>query len=374
MHTNYECQSRNGIITIYTKKVIETKLKTTQNYLHEWHGINYSITELKTLIKPCRNYPNDAPFHKYLKVDPLTIIIDSYIHFGVLDIINRYFHNDNKKLLILDDSKEYPRYFPKKDSNSSVTIYEPSDAPLTDTFMRITNKKKDKLNRAIRYDMKSINYTSNWKLSNIDNVDNNNDNNDKKNEEKSKLSRSNKMDKSDNTNNINNMDNVDNNYDYVFINLSLKYLITNPHIMMKNLNTITNIGSDILVVFIDGETIDTLLGARDKFEFKDNAGKIIIGVYKYDDTYDSDGNVLKQFVLYIRETIRYSAGSVEIIIHKEHIEDLFKNKGYFIVASNMLSDEQKENITNDKHIMNESDKSILFNVLSWFRYILFKRT
>ena len=42
---------KNEIFTVYTKQMIEKKLQTTQKYLKEWHNINYSLNELRELIK-----------------------------------------------------------------------------------------------------------------------------------------------------------------------------------------------------------------------------------------------------------------------------------------------------------------------------------
>lgn len=322
-------------ITIYTKKIIEIKLRTTQKYFREWHNINYSISDLKELIKRCKDYPNDPPFYKPLEIDPFTIVLDSYIYYGVLDIINENFNitenfniNDNfNKLLIVDDSKEYPRYYPEK--GSSVTIMEPLEAPLTDVFIKMTNKKR--LSRTNTYDMKSVDYASIW-------------------------------------------DNSDIKYNNVFVNFSLKYLITDQDQMMMNLNNSTVTDSNVLVVFIDGDVIENILNLYSgRFEIKDDNNKTIIGLYRYDDALDVNGINLKRFVLFIRGTLRFGTGSVEYIVYEKDLQNLFVSNGYSVTLAGSLTDKQESYIVNDRHIILDKDRTNLLKVLGWFKYILFKR-
>jgi len=344
-----------GEITVYTKKMIDIKLRTTQKYFREWHNINYSISDLKELIKRCKDYPNDPPFYKSLGIDPFTIVLDSYLYYGVLDIVNENFnnndtdndndtyndtdndtyndtdndtYNDNKqKLLILDDSKEYPRYYPKK--GSSVTIMEPAESPLTDVFIKMTNKKK--LSRTTNvYDMKPLDYTSVW--------------------------------------------GTNSKYDNVFVNYSLKYLITDSDKMMKNLNNSTNAGSNVLVIFIDGNVIENILNFHSgRFEIKDDDNKTIIGLYRYDYAFNVKGTKLEQFVLFIRGTLRFGTGSVEFIIYEKDLQNLFVSNGYSVTLSGSLADKQESYVTNDRHITSDKDRTNLLEVLGWFKYILFKR-
>lgn len=331
-------------ITVYTKKVIDTKMYTTQKYFREWHGINYSISELKEIIKRCKNYPNDQPFYKPIKIDPFTIVLDSYLHDGILDIVNEYLEKSDKddksdkdkagsSLLILDDAKEYPRYYPTKGSNQIVTIMEPTKAPMTDTFMKMTNDKKRKLGRSRMYDMVPIVYGSEWI--------NDNYNNDK--------------------------------YDNIFINFSLRYMIANPDLMMKNLSNIITNDSNILVVFLDGDIIESMLQSSDRFEIKDDNNKTVIGLYRYDNDLDSNGNILRQFVIYVRGTLRFGTGSIEYVIHTDDLQSLFITNGYSIVTSGQIVNKQMIYIAHDDHIKSDKDRNNLIEVLGWFKYILFKR-
>jgi hypothetical protein len=322
-------------VTVYTEKMIEIKLRTTQKYFREWHGINYSISDLKVMIKRCKNYPNDPPFYKPIRTYPFTLILDSYLHYGIQDIINEYFVGNKIKLLILDDSKEYPRFYPKKNSGSSVTIIEPSDAPLTEVFIKMTDKKKHDISRSIVYNMVPIDYISKWKKQTVIELDSK--------------------------------------YDNVFINFSLKYLMSDPDMMMTNLANVTNTDAKVLAIFIDGDVIENVLGSTNRFEIKDDDDKTIIGVYRYDNILDSKGTNIKQFVIYVKGTLRFGTGSVEYVINAEKLQNLFISNGYSIISSGSFSNKQDSYISNNTHITSDKDRDIIREVLGWFKYILFKR-
>ena len=197
----------------------------------------------------------------------------------------------------------------------------------------MTDNKKHEMSRSIMYDMQSIDYNSKWK------------------------------------NNLNNKTK----YDNVFINFSLKHIMANPNLMMENLLDLTKSDSKVLVVFLDGDVIENILGSRDRFEIKDDNNKTIIGLYRYDDTYDSNGSKIKQIIIYVRGTLRFGTGSVEYIVHSKDLQTMFELNGYSVIESDSFANKQEKYINNDDHIKSNKDKQTILEVLGWFRYILFKR-
>lgn len=209
-------------VTVYDKKQTLTKLLTTQKYFKSWHNLNYSIDELKKLIPRCQNYPNDPPFYRSIKIDPVTIKIDYILHSTVRKLMNK--HLKKGSLLLIDDAKEYPRF--SKLSTDSLII-EPIDAPLSESFLELEKK----------------NNKSRIKLVDYKNLD------------------------------------IDRSFDNVLINYSLSLLDTNN--LEKTLKRIN--ADSILIIHIDNEVVKKILEKANRYELFDSNNKTIVGVYRYDE-------------------------------------------------------------------------------------------
>lgn len=308
-------------VTVYTKESIDAKLKTTQKYFKIWHGINYSIDDLKELISKCKNYPNDRPFRRRLEFDKTTIMIDVYIHIKILAVMNEYLPSKNSNLLLLDDGKEYPRYYPTKNSNSTIMILEPFNSRRSTEFIDMMREKIKKMSRPMIYDIHIVDYNKNWIEQDIK-------------------------------------------FNTIMIKFCMSDLMNDRQNMTNNLNNISSDDCTLLLFFIDGDVINILLNDSERFEIMDDDDKTIIGIYRYDDVFNLDGSKEKQFVIYIRDTLRHGTGTIEKFIYYDDVVSLFDKTGFRAVKTGLFS--------TDIHEIEKIDHNVL-KTLGMFRYVLFKK-
>jgi hypothetical protein len=272
-------------VTVYNKNTLEKKLKTTQKYFKEWHNINYSIVQLKNIIRRCKDYPNDPPFYKRIKIDPITIKIESRLYDVRSHIMNTSLVNGDSTLII-DDGREYPRFYPARGTDLSVTIIEP-DTTDSDTFISmLENKKKTNpnANTLNRYSIVKGDIWRDWYLFGNDQIGE---------------------------------------FDNIFVNYSLRFLKKDVRTLKQNLIKHHKKGGSLLVIYIDYDSVMNLLQKRDRFEIQDEDKKTIFGLYTYDPDRDMSGDTYNQFIVYLRETYRYGIGSVEPTIRSSDIDIMF---------------------------------------------------
>ncbi|VBB18449.1 hypothetical protein YASMINEVIRUS_912 [Yasminevirus sp. GU-2018] len=333
------------VVIVYDRKMVQKKLRITQKYLKEWHSIQYTIPELTQMIQRCQAYPNDQPFFRHIRVDPVTIVIDSIIHYTTLNLMNERFDRtvvepfNVSNLLVMDDGRVYPRYYPEKGSNDTVLVLEPSNLTRTKVFMQMTDEKKKKISRKVNYDMQSVSFTSNWSED---------------------LS----------VKNIN----------HVLINWSISELMYSPASLVKNLLTLTTHSKEctVLVLFVDGDRVEELIHSENgsRYEIFDSNKKPIVGVYSYDDVSNVDGQTDSTFVLYVRETLRFGSGSVERVLNVNNIASIMSVGEFELIDTQPFDSYIKAQIGTDLlpvTIPNEIHETVL-TTLSMFRYAVFKKT
>lgn len=321
---------------VYTKKTIEKKLHTVQKYFKEWHNIDYPMTEIKGMIKRCQNYPNDPPFYRSFRSDPMTQHIEYLIHRVILNIMNKYFiqNNDPKYVLIVDDAKEYPKYYPAKKSNMNVTVIEPDDSKSSPIFIKMSEARKHK--------------NSSYKMIQGD------------------VRR---------TNEFNKFPHIANKFSYILFKFNIHNMMNQIDNVIQNLNTYSDSKSVIVICYVDGDVVNRLIGAKDRFEILDDDQMTVFGLYKYDDQIYLDENTSEQkatrynqFVLYLRETLRYGHGVVERILTTQNIMDTFG------AEYKMIKDDQMINFDDPEiHHIKSNLSDVQCTIAEVFRYMILQR-
>lgn len=301
-------------MVVYTKKIVEKKLRTVQKYFKEWHNMDFPMNEIRGMIKQCKNYPNDPPFYRSLRSDPLTQTIEFILNDIILILMNQYFvpHNDDSnkesnrsKLLIIDDAKEYPKYYPSKRSNTDVVIIEPENSTTSKVFMKMTEeyfvKKEQKKKQSyvmIQGDIRR-------------------------------------------DNEFNKFPKIQNLFRFVMFKYNICFMMNQINNVIDNLANKCTSDVKIMILYIDGDKIEKLIGDSDRSEVFDDTNQSIFGVYRYDDQYvysDKDDKQIKnkQVVIFLRETLRYGYGVIERLTNSAEILDAFGTNYDLIIDEPMI--------------------------------------
>lgn len=304
----------NSKIVIYTKKTIYEYLNKVQILLKEWHNIDYGIDKLKKIIRSCKNYPNDPPFHETIKEDTFTFPIENILDDSIYILINKYFNVD-KNLLVIDDAKEYPKYYPK--NNNMITVIEPAGSDISKLFMQMTKEKNKK-----NYQMFISDFTSDTFIT------------------------------------------LEHKYSSLLFKYNIHSIINHMDIVHMNINKYCTNDLTIMIIYLDGTYVDMAISKTGKYEILDD-NKLKFGIYRFDDYYDLKNNKYKQVVVYLKDTLRYAYGIVEKVIVQQDIINAF-GSDYQIINDDRLINIVPDELLNE---LSEQQKSIT----SIFRYMILKK-
>lgn len=310
---------------IYTKKTVEKKLRIVQKYFKDWHNIDYPMDEIRGMIKQCKNYPNDPPFYRSIRSDPVTQTIEYILHNIVLVLMNRHFVSKDKgsdldkgsNLLIIDDAKEYPKYYPSKKSNMRVVVIEPYSSTTTKIFMKMTDK-----------------YLSKKKHKNNDTMN-----------QYTMIQGDIKRD-----NEFNKFPEISDVFRYVMFRYNMCFMMNQIDTVIDNLRNRCTDDAVMMILYVDGDYVEDLMRKTDRFEEMDTKNDTtIFGVYRYDDQVfypDEDDRSVKskykQIVVYLRETLRYGHGVVERLTKTKDILDAFGSNYHLIKDEPMIQCDDAE--------------------------------
>jgi hypothetical protein len=123
---------------------------------------------------------------------------------------------------------------------------------------------------------------------------------------------------------------IDISFKFLMFKFNICFMVNQIKNVIDNINQLCIRDHVILIMYIDGELVEKLIGKSDKFEFLDENKIPIFGLYLYDDKlyYHDDTNQSikdkkRQIVIYLRETLRYGYGVVEPLTKTQDILDAF---------------------------------------------------
>lgn len=210
---------------IFTKSLIEKKLRTVKKYLREWHGINLPNKKISKIFKKCKNYPNDPPFHKQLSYDANTQYIEINHQTAILLLMGEYFKR-NEDLLIIDNVKEMADYGKK----TKILFIGPDKE-------RIDELKANNKNENVMFLNKNI--SMKW-------------------------------------------DEKHGRYSNILIKHSTNEIFSNKDNFVNNILSVDDINTVIIIIYLDGVLINEVMKDDDMYQIKDQDQTLLFGIYKYD--------------------------------------------------------------------------------------------
>lgn len=301
-----------GVVTVNDSKIINKMLHRIQYLSKSWYGEEYTIDELKKKILLCSetkniiqyddiiNDPKSGPvkqFHEYVK----SIVVlkycqncESILDIGTNQTVDLMLWNiANVKNIIVIRSK-----ISNVHDEEFIKSRIPNNMTLIDNFQN--------------YDWFS---NENQKIHNLKN---------KK-------------------------------FDCIIMFFSLQHMIKNISILMKNILNLTNVGSKIIIMCLDGMEALKKMDNKDKYEIPEHIDPIF-GIYKY-----NYSQYNQQILVYMRGVYGVDPGSVEFVIDIHRLIIFFKSNGFNLLLRKKLSSFDTPN----KKILQPYQLQILdlFNVL-----------
>jgi SAM-dependent methyltransferase len=314
---------RGGKITIYNDKEINKKLKIIQKYFKEWHDDEMSINDLKTQIVKC----NELPHNVYVG-NPNRFIYSSEItryHNMILKMyIGKYFRG--KKILDVGCGPVRDLYFYNSIKVPLFVGIEPSKYSI-DTFAEINKDKKFFTQTKIIEGYGDEIWKNNPKYKEV-------------NENKT--------------------------YGCILFKFTIHYMLENFNILLKNIKSVDNDNTVIIVSCIDGDMVKKKLkesNGRYEIIFK---GEPLYGIY---DMGTDKQNNLKQVMVYFRGVYGVENGSIEHLISIGWLINKFSQIGYRVLENKNLLNVNQDHLLNIKNDLNEEQKK----VSEIHRIIVFKK-
>lgn len=308
---------RNGSVTIYTDKEIEKKLYTVKKYFKDWHGINYTIEELKNQIVKCNTIPYVGSVEKFAYSSDLVkynnIVIRSYI---------KHFFKGKELLIIGSSSTNDLDYYNHLEIPKVITL-DPSDSSESNNYLNMHLDMKHELIQGSGNEI----WKSNGKYNAII---------------RSKS------------------------FDCILLKFSIHYMYKNIRILLTNINQIDNDNTIVIVCFIDGTAVKEKLKKNNgKYEimFK---GEPIYGIYNI----SNNKNNFEQIMVYFRGIRGANNGYIEYIVDSNWLISQFAKINYRVLLNKNLLE-----ISNDK-LIEIRDKLVneQKQISNLYRIIVFKKS
>ncbi len=305
---------------IFTKNVVNDKLRIVKIYLKDWHGIKVSGNDITNIIQRCKNYPYDPPFHKQFSFDSNIKHIETIHHMAILQLMNEYF-DKREKLLIIDNITEPNDYgygSINKEHDMKV-IFVGSDE---ETIKQLKNEHLKKYENMI-FVNKNISIKGSFVQETID---------------KSILHKKNR-------------------FKNVLIQQNSNLMFKNKDNFIDNIQSVDE-DSTIIITYLDGALIKNALNGSKMYQIKDKNDTLIFGIYEYDKI-DENASV----VVFLKDSERYYGGLVEIIVTLDDIKKIFISMNYKMIHEGTLY-----SVSDDSNI-----DQIQKNISDFFKYVVFKK-
>ena len=314
---------RGGKITIYNDREIEKKLKIIQKYFKEWHNDDISIDELKKSIVKCNTLP-----HNVYSGNPDRFAYSSEItryHNMILKMyIGKYFRG--KKILDVGCGPVRDIYFYNSIKVPLFVGIEPSSYSI-DTFYEKNKDKKFFTQTKIIEGYGDELWSSSPKYKDV--IENRT-------------------------------------YGCVLFKFTIHYMLNNFDILLKNLKSVDNDNTVIIVSCIDGDMVRKKLAenaGRYEIIFK---GEPLYGIY---DMGKRNKNNFKQVMVYFRGVYGVENGSIEHLVSIGWLINKFNKIGYRVLENKNLLNVNQDYLVDIKNNLNLEQKK----VSEIHRIIVFKK-
>jgi hypothetical protein len=315
---------------VFTEERIQKLLREIQRLLKSWHYRDYSYDRLKKIFTVCEDYIMDPPFYREIVSNDLTEPIDQIHHSATLELINKYFLPiDNKKtnILIIDDSREFPRFYPIQGHDFRIVVSEPEPrlSSKTQKYISMAEEKKITDFSIIPGDLSQSG-------------------------EGERIIKNNQLQEK---------------FKYILFNHTIgMYFDNSIDEVVKNISTLCCIDALIIVPYIDGEMLKNKMHGSDRYEIVKKTKYDPIhqfGVYQYN---KSDR---QKIVIYLADTPRYGSGVVQSMITYDFIKMTFSDN-FDVINDGLMIDL----LSNQSSIV-KNLTDIQKQILQFFKYVILKQ-
>ncbi len=294
------------VYDVYDSKAINYYIHLLKQYFKESHGINYTLNNLRSIMKPCINTSLNYPRRNKNKI---TYLIEQNIQRIILELsVNNFIdtvknidndvnYNNIESWIVVDDGLKYP-VFDTQNKLKKIIVTVPTEEPKTKKIIEIYQSESDKNKSSgiIDCTIMPVNYNDEW-----------------------------------GTNVIDILKGV--HISGIILHYTAKY-IERPN-FITSLLKLTSIGSKIIIIRVDDDKIKSILKHDISKLFTSSVhNKLYAGVFQFDN----------DCLFYLRGSDRYNTGRVESLT--DPIEILESNGFRRIKTQNM----------NDYFLKNKHDK------------------
>ncbi len=311
---------RQGKLVVFYGEYLETYFNSLQKALKEYYNKNYTIEELKKLIKHC----NAEGFDIYKGVivkDPDTDII-KYFHIMIKKSILSQYARNIESLLDVGSGKLTDMRIWQENNVKNVVGIEPSKESIKMGEERLKQHGfTGKLNVINGVGDVDWSKDSNYKIA------------------------------------------LQNKYDVITFQFTLHYMMNNIDVVINNLKKVMKSNTKIIITCMDGNKIHEDFKRFKRVEIRNKQEPIfaIIPMYKVTDNIpDKDNNI----IVYFKGAYGVSSGSIEPIIDINKLIDIFKNNKIELLERKNFAD---YNI-NVKHKMHP----VQLKVSSYYMSLIFE--
>lgn len=273
---------RQGRLVVFYGEYLEKYFQKLREALKEYYNKNYTIDELKKIVKHC----NVAGYDIYkgpMTKDPDTEII-KYFHIMIKKEILKKYASRIDYLLDVGSGKLSDLRLWKDIDVKNVVGIEPSHESII-----MGNEKITKFDYKNKIDVIEGVGDADWTK-----------------DSKYKIA-------------------LDNKYDVITFQFTLHYMMNNIDVIIKNLNKVIKKGTKIIITCMDGNKIQNDFMRFGKVEVRNNQEPIfaIVPFYKVSQTIpESDNNIL----VYFKGAFGVSSGSLEPIIDIDRLIKIFEKE------------------------------------------------
>ena len=315
---------RQGRLVVFYGTYLEQYFAKLQTVLKEYYNKNYTIIELKNLIKHCNVYGYDIYNNSQLVRDLDTSIVKYYHIMIKRQILNKYAFNCENLLDIGSGKLTDMRIWEDVHVKNVIGIEPSIDS------IKMGNEKIKKFgfkgNIDIIHGVGDINWNADDKYKIIFN---------KK-------------------------------YNVITFQYTLHYMMNNINIVINNLKDIVKSGTKLIITCMDGNKIHNDFKQFGKVEIRNKQEPIfaIVPFYKIiDNIPDTDNNIL----VYFKGAFGVSDGSLEPIIDINKLIKIFENNNFKLLERRNFTD------YNIPHIKNKMS-SIQLRVSSYYMSLIFEKS
>jgi hypothetical protein len=303
---------REGVITVYDDKMIDSKIKKIQKNLKEWHQIDMSFDELKNKIYKCR----DKPFEIY-ETRPLRNKFTNEIIAYHTNVMNYYIDNylDKEKLLDIGAGPLRQVEYYEKIGFKHLVAVEPSTESIKTGMERYQQKVKN-----LKLDFIEGIGDEQWLNS----------------ETYAPV-------------------NAAAPYKSILFKFTIHYMIKNIDILLDNLSGVITPNTTIVISCIDGTKLMNEMRGKGKYEIF-LGDDPLYGAFEFPSKDDTD--VYKQIMIYFKGVYGVESGSIEYIVDLNYLINKFASIGFKAILSKNFMEINVPQLVKMRSGFNEAQKKV----------------